>query len=172
IVQSDFGAGLNRARMYEQAERHLNRAIELDPQNHGAYGRLGSVYCEMARYADAIANLERAKELQTGERRDAVYSVTLALVYARMGRREDALRILEELRRKADPARLPAAFASVWAALGNKDEAFRLLFNAVEKRATLLIFTKADPTFESLHSDPRWQKVLRAMNFPEERLSR
>ncbi len=168
LVQSDFGTGLYRARKHEQAERHLNRAIELDPLNDGAYGRLGAAYREMGRYADAIASLEKAKALQSGAGRDRFYTANFALVYARMGRREEALRLLKELQRTTDPARFDVkAAAAVWAALGNKDEAFRLLFDVVEKRSEILIFMKVDPPFDSLHSDPRWQELLRPMNFPE-----
>ena len=169
LVQSDFGSDLYFARKYEQAERHLKRAIDLDPLNYGAYGRLGFVYGEMGRYADAIASLEKAKAQQSDDRRNRIYTANTALVYARMGRREEALRILKDLQRMTDPALFPVNdAASVWAALGNKDEAFRLLFNAVEKRATMLIFTKVYPYFDSLHSDPRWEELLRPMNFPQD----
>ncbi len=173
VVQSDLGVGFQRARKYEQAERYLKRALALDPLNYGAYGRLGNLYGEMGRYADAIASLEKADTQQsgtggTGSDRGRRYAANLALVYARMGRREEALRMLEELRRTTDPARFPMGdAAAVWAALGNKDEAFRLLFNLLEKRAGLLIFMKINPVFDSLHSDPRWKELLRPMNFPE-----
>ncbi len=167
LAQSDLGLGLFRARKYEQAEQRLKRAIDLDPLNLGAWNRLGNVYGEMGRYADAIVSLEKALALR-GNIRNGAYVANLALIYARMGRREEALRMLKELQRTTDPAHFPVDDAvSVWAALGNKDEAFRLLFDAVEKRADLLIFIKIDPTFDSLHSDPRWQELLRPMNFPE-----
>ncbi len=168
LVQSDFAQGLYRARNYEQAERHLKLAIELDPLNYGAYRRLGDVYGEMGRYADAIASLEKAVALQAGGDSNRRLTGNLALVYARMGRREEALRLLKDLQRTTDPARFPVnRAASAWAALGNKDEAFRLLFDAVEKRVDILIFTTVDPQFDSLHSDPRWKELLRRMNFPE-----
>jgi eukaryotic-like serine/threonine-protein kinase len=173
LVQSDFGVGLYRARNYEQAERYMKRAIELDPLNDVAYYRLGYVYGEMGRYADAIANLVKAKALQSNDRRDRAYTVLIALMHARMGRREEALRILKDQQRTTDTALFPVReAAAVWIALGNKDEAFKLLFSAVEKRATLLIFMKIDPLFDSLHSDPRWKELLRPLNFPEERHSR
>jgi len=172
LVQSDLGVGFYRARKYEQAEWHLKRAIDLDPLNYGAYGRLGSLYGEMGRYADAIARLEKAETQQggaggAGSDRGRRYAANLALVYARMGRREEALQMLEELRRTIVPVRFPKEAAAVWAALGNKDEAFRLLFDAVEKRAEILIFMKIDSSFDSLHSDPRWKELLRPMNFPD-----
>jgi tetratricopeptide (TPR) repeat protein len=170
LVQSDLGIGLYRARKYEQAERRLKRAIDLDPRNFGAWDRLGNVYGEMGRYADAIASLEKALAVR-GNVRDGVRIANLALIYARMGRREEAQRMLKELQRTTDPDDFPRKdAAAVWAALGNKDEAFRLMFDAVEKRAALLIFIKIDPLIDSLHSDPRWKELLHPLNFPEGRL--
>jgi TolB-like protein/Tfp pilus assembly protein PilF len=169
LVQSDFGYDLYLARNYEQAERRLKRAIDLDPLNYGAYGRLGRVYGEMGRYADAITSLEKAMARQDRGGGNRIYTLTLAFVYARMGRREKALWILKEMQRTTDQAgMLVREAASVWSALGNKDEAFRLLFNLVDKRDALLIFIKVYPYFDSLHSDPRWKELLRPMNFPEE----
>jgi tetratricopeptide (TPR) repeat protein len=168
IVQSDFAQGLYRAHQYEEAERRLKRALELDPLNDVAYRRLGESYREMGRYAEALASLEKAAALQSGSGSNKRFTDHFALVYARMGRREEALRILKDQQRTTDPARFHVILAAAaWAALGNRDEAFRLLFNAVEKRAVLLIFIKEDPPFESLHSDPRWKELLRLMNFPE-----
>ena len=61
----------------------------------------------------------------------------------------------------------PYIIAAVYAALGDKDEAFRILEKAIEERS-LLVALKEDPPLESLHSDPRWKVLLRRMNFPEE----
>ena len=57
--------------------------------------------------------------------------------------------------------------ARVYATLGDKDEAFRILEKALEER-TFLVSIKEDPPFENLHSDPRWKALLRRMNFPPE----
>jgi len=58
--------------------------------------------------------------------------------------------------------------AGVYAALGDKDEAFRLLFDMIEKHEGGNIFTGTDPTLASLHSDPRWQELRRRMKLPVE----
>jgi hypothetical protein len=60
--------------------------------------------------------------------------------------------------------RLGDRSADVYVALGDKDAAFRLLFKSVDERITWPIFIKADPRFDSLHSDPRWKELLRRMN--------
>ena len=57
--------------------------------------------------------------------------------------------------------------AGAYTALGDKDEAFSLLFRMVEQR-TWGVYLKVDPPFDSLHSDPRWPELLRRMNLPVE----
>ncbi|MGH9966964.1 MAG: TPR end-of-group domain-containing protein [Pyrinomonadaceae bacterium] len=59
------------------------------------------------------------------------------------------------------------AIAGVYATLGDKDEAFRILEKAVAERH-MLAALKEDPPFENLHSDPRWKALLRRTNFPPE----
>ncbi|MGH9843603.1 MAG: protein kinase domain-containing protein [Blastocatellia bacterium] len=172
LVQSDFGRVLYRARNYEQAERHFKRAIELDPLNHGAFSRLGDLYDQMGRYADAIDNYGKRKALLSGIGNDGFLTASLARTYTRMGRRDEALRLLKELQRTTEPAHFhTVAMAAARTALGDKDEAFRLLFNAVEQRDELLTFIKG-PMFDGLSSDLRWKELLRRMNFPEEQRNR
>ena len=61
----------------------------------------------------------------------------------------------------------PALFASAtaYAALGDRDEAFRLLLKLCSERDSLN-YVKTDPRLASIHSDPRWQVLLRRMNLP------
>jgi hypothetical protein len=58
----------------------------------------------------------------------------------------------------------PAVAAAAYVALGDKDEAFRLLF--AMQRGDGFNYVKVDPPLESLHSDPRWSELLRHMNLP------
>lgn len=155
-VQSGFGRVLYRARRFEEAISHLNRAIELEPQSFGGYGRLAGVYEEMGRYAEALALLEKANALN----RPPGHSLQAARIYARMGKRKEARQILDALPKTR---RYYSGFAGVYAALGDKDEAFRLLFMLSEQRP-MLNYTKTDPPLEPLRSDPRWPVLLRRMN--------
>ncbi len=165
VIQSDFGRVLYRARKYEEAEPHFKRALDLDPLNYAVYGRLSDLYAEMGRYTDALTNMDKAEAIRDGSSKR--YIAPRAGVYARMGRRDEALRLLKDLQRTTEPARFPKIHAAAaWAALGNKDEAFRLLFSAVEERGQALFIIKEDPPFDSLHADSRWQEMLRRMNFP------
>ena len=79
-----------------------------------------------------------------------------------MGRRREARQMVSGVKAQAFD------LAAVYAALGDEDEAFRILDKAVEERNSLLVFFKEDPSFENLRSDPRWKALLRRMNFPPE----
>ena len=85
----------------------------------------------------------------------------VAIVFARMGKRAEANRIVASLRDTSPPAQV----AQTYALLGNSDEAFRLLFKHAEERNGLN-YVKTEPRFDSLHADPRWQLLLHRMNLP------
>ena len=155
-VQSSFGRILYRARKFDQAILRLNTAIELEPRNYQAIGRLGDVYNQMGKYADALAQYEKASVLEGN--RGITSKIRVARVYARMGRRTEARRMLKDIDNSSPMV------SEVLAVLGDTDEAFRRLFQTVDERSDWLIFIKTDPPFDSLHSDPRWNELLRRMN--------
>ena len=152
-VQSTFGRILYRARQFDAAVDRLNRAIELEPRNGRSYGRLADVYALMGRYDEALRLYEQANVHRGGQKDE--FGSRIALTYARMGRRGDARRLLPGLQGPGD--------AAVHAALGDHDTAFTLLFRAVDGREYWFPFIKAEPDFDPLHADPRWNELLQRM---------
>ena len=61
----------------------------------------------------------------------------------------------------------PTDFAKIYAGLGENDEAFAWLEKAFAERESRLEFIKTDPSYDSLHSDPRFNEVLRQLNLAE-----
>jgi len=55
----------------------------------------------------------------------------------------------------------------IYASLGKIDEAFAWWEIAYQERASWLLFLKADPFIDDLRPDPRFQDLMRRMNFPE-----
>ncbi len=90
--------------------------------------------------------------------------VTLALAYAGAGRRDDALRIVEEVRGSAID---PQSVAYVYAALGEADAAFEWLEKAYERRSLQITWIRVAPSVDPLRSDPRFDDLLRRIGFPE-----
>lgn len=79
-----------------------------------------------------------------------------------MGKREKAIEMLN-----ASRGGNPHLLAMAYAALGERDEAFRLLFEIIED-PSFDVYVKTDPAFDRLHSDPRWQEVMRRMNHTDQ----
>ena len=52
------------------------------------------------------------------------------------------------------------------ALLGDKEKALDNLEKAFEMRAFLMAWVKADPVFDSLRSEPRYQAILQKMQLP------
>jgi tetratricopeptide (TPR) repeat protein len=152
-VQSTYGRILYRAREFDGAIARLNRAIELEPRNSGTYGRLGDVYGQVGKHVEALAFYGKMQALITNS--EPGLHVGIARTYARMGRESESRQMLESLGNGS---------AEVYAALGDMDTAFALLFRRIEERSNWPIFIKADPPFDSLHVDPRWNELLRRMN--------
>jgi hypothetical protein len=55
----------------------------------------------------------------------------------------------------------------VYLGLGERDEAFKWLDRAFLSRSSTLSFIGVDPRADPLRGDPRFQDLLRRMNFPE-----
>jgi len=58
--------------------------------------------------------------------------------------------------------------ATAYAGLGDKAKAFEYLEKAYQERSSdLPYFLKADLRLDNLRSDPRFQDLVRRMNFPK-----
>ena len=153
-TQASLGRFLYRARQYEEAVQRLKRAVELEPRSIGANYRLGDLLAHIGKHQEAMMAFERIGQVAPGD-----FQVGIARVYALMGRQREARQMISGLRANAD------AIAAVYTALGDHDEAFRILEKAVAERQNI-VSLKVDPPLEKLHSDPRWQALLKQMNYP------
>ena len=57
-------------------------------------------------------------------------------------------------------------FAMDYAALGDKENAFLWLKRSYENRDIEIFYIRTVPEFDSLRSDPRFQRLIRAIGFP------
>ena len=85
IASSDVG----------QIERHLRRAVELDPSLGSAYLGLGKIYARQKRFPEAAAALEKTIQLEP-QRTEAFYQ--LGQVYARLKRSDESRVILAKFK--------------------------------------------------------------------------
>jgi tetratricopeptide (TPR) repeat protein len=114
----------------------------------------------------AILEYQKAIELSQG---DQDPTAALAHAYAATGRKAEAQKMLREWQRQSETNYVsPYMIATVYAGLGDKNKAFEYLEKAYQERSSdLPYFLKADLRVDSLRSDPRFQELLRRMNFPK-----
>jgi hypothetical protein len=94
----------------------------------------------------------------------------LAHAYAGIGREAEAKRILGDLERKSkDRYVSPYVIAAIYAGLGDKKNAFLFLEKAYQERSLEISFSlNADPRFDNLRSDSRFQSLLRRVGLARE----
>jgi serine/threonine-protein kinase len=85
-----------------------------------------------------------------------------ATILAEAGQRAEAERVLRDLVRRSDSTFVsPSGIAQIYAALGDKDQAFRWLERAFEAHAEGLCYLRVDPMFDPLRDDPRFLSLMR-----------
>jgi adenylate cyclase len=150
--------------LYDEAMAAGQRALQLDP-TFAHYGEpsLAALYREMGRFDEAIALYEKAREF-TGRP-----GFGLAITYARMNRREEALENLNAA--VAGWGYRPGdAIAQVYLTLGAHDDAIRELERACEQRSSSLHGVGVAPEFAPLRSDKRFRSILQRIGLEPEKV--
>jgi TolB-like protein/DNA-binding winged helix-turn-helix (wHTH) protein/Tfp pilus assembly protein PilF len=164
VINANRSFLLACAGRFDAAIEQAKKTIDLD--EHFAYGhyRLGQVYLLADRPADAVPEIERAIAL-AGRPPRAV--AELGAVWARLGKQNEAGRVLAELatmslRRYVPPFDL----ALVHAALGHRDDAVDRLERAYAERSPSLSILQVHPAFQSLQADLRFRDLVRRVGLP------
>ena len=165
IVNTVVGKIFYESRQNDQAVQQLRKTLELDANFAEAHRLLAQTYLQLSKYEEAITELQTALALS---RNDAQSEAFLGQAYGLSGRKSEAMGVLDRLKtRSAQGYVSPADLARVYTGLGMNDQAFRLLEEAYKRRLPLMVDLKADPSLDTLRSDPRFQNLLHRIGFPQ-----
>jgi hypothetical protein len=116
---------------------------------------------ERHRFDQAIAEIQRGLALEGADEPITVHVAILARAEALAGRRADAEQLLMGLQARSSRGVVsPTAFAIVYASLGQNDQAFVWLAQAVQARdPQLMLFFPTPPAFDAIRSDPRFDQI-------------
>jgi tetratricopeptide (TPR) repeat protein len=186
----EYGRFLQAMGRNDEAMTHVNYALELDPfdfktkdfrawviwasrqydlaieqfEELGDYAGLAWTYREKKMYPEAIVAQERSV---TRSRRHSLALASLASVYGLAGKKVEALKLIAELKDRARQHYVSGVLlADAYVGLGEKDQALTWLERAYEDRDQWMVYIKADPRQDPLRPEPRFQTLLRRMNFP------
>jgi serine/threonine-protein kinase len=150
--------------LYDEATAAGERALQLDPTfAHWGEPALAALYREMGRFDDAIALYEKAREF-TGRP-----GFGLAITYARMNRRKEALETLNTAG-EGWGYRPGDGIAHVHVILGAHDDAIRDLELACEQRSSTLHGVGIAPEFVPLRPDKRFRSILQRIGLQPEKV--
>jgi len=86
----------------------------------------------------------------------------LAVAYAHADRRPEALRLINELKRRKKTTYVPpAVFIYPYLALGDYDQAFAFLERAYQEQSNNMMFLRVGPFFDCVRDDPRFADLVR-----------
>ena len=156
---------LTMARRFDAAIAEAQVAIELDPGIPLLHQSLAWGMAGLGRYDEAVEACRQATILAPGEPHP---QANLGWACGLAGRGQEALTILNDLERRRRHEYV-GGFLLAWASvgLGDHDRAISWLEQAVEDGDGLVPYLNTIFFFDPLRSAPRFQALLRRMNFPE-----
>jgi TolB-like protein/Flp pilus assembly protein TadD len=168
IINADLGADYLTARRYDGAIEQLRKTIDMDPRFYYARWNLAEALELKGKLREALPEYKKAVELDD----DPFVLALLGQAYAKLGQRDEALKILAQLPQLATRRYVPSySFAILYMALGEKDKAIEWLERGYDEGAGLdLIFVKVDPMLDPLQGEPRFEALV-AKVFPAQKSS-
>ncbi|HUQ48440.1 MAG TPA: protein kinase [Gemmatimonadaceae bacterium] len=165
IIPTALGHALDMKRDYNKSIAVLKDGISRYPDIGISHTELGKAYLFAGRNDLAVKELEKANQLDPEL---AIRKGELGYVYGKVGRRDDALKILRSLEERTSRENVSAvAVAYIYLGLGDYEKAISALQIAVQVHDIALVTSLnpiADPAFDPIRKDPRFQQILRRMN--------
>ncbi len=160
LTRSWIGSLLTCSRQYERALVYTVEDMKLHDRP-GLHERLAEIHILKGEYEKALIESEKAVAAGLDDR--PFFLPTVACIYAKTGRKEEAINILKELKQISKQRyMLPdAIFAPIYYCLGDYDETFRIFERAYDEHTDTLPFSLIDPFYDELRSDPRFTALLR-----------
>ncbi len=160
VVNTDVGYAYYIARRHDEAIIAYRKALAIDQKFSLAHLLLGLALTQTGQHDEAIAEVQRATD------RGSEYLAALGNVYARAGKKPEALAVLKELQQLAQKGYVPPyQLAWIYCGLGDTEQALVMMQKSVEKNVGVIDF-KHHPVYEPLLADPRYQALLLKIKFP------
>jgi serine/threonine-protein kinase len=192
-ILASYGRYLTRIRRFDQALQTLDQAIASDPLNSAAYGFRTATLFYARRYRDATSYAKQVESkspelapdpvimgdifVALGSFGDAQFYYDKeasdywgrvtgeALLAARQGNRPASLQKVDRLRQLYGDA-ASTQFGEIYAQLGDREPALSALERAYEVKDAGLSTMLVDPWLDPVRKDPRFEAIVRKMNFP------
>jgi len=161
MYQSYLGLAFLRARQFDEAIAQFQKGLALDPNFADALGGLRGCYHQKGMYEEA---LDVSKKLYA-TRGDHDLLEALNRGNEKGGYKEAMRQAAEALAARSNRA-YSMGIATLYTYAGEKDRALDWLEIAFQERMQDLVYLNVYPKWDLLRDDPRFQQLVRRMNFP------
>jgi TolB-like protein/Tfp pilus assembly protein PilF len=152
------------ARRFDEALQRYLATAEMDPDNLRLNAWMARVYYVTGQLEHGLRTLDAAMS-RVG--RPASLLVEQARFFAALGRVEEANLVIEELEGLRRGGFIPPLFtASIHRALGNHEQVFSRLDEALHQRSGHLPFLSVEPAWDPMRDDPRFQALVERLGLP------
>jgi len=149
-------------RNFPEAIRQAARVREIEPDFFYLLSPMALAHMAAGRWADCVADYRDLPEAVRAQPQHG-----LAICLARLGDERQAREILGRLEAESRARYVDAALvATVYGALGRRDQAFALLERAYQDRSGGLLLMDCWPEYESLRPDPRYAALRARVGLP------
>jgi DNA-binding winged helix-turn-helix (wHTH) protein/TolB-like protein/tetratricopeptide (TPR) repeat protein len=149
----------------DEALDRLRQTLDLDPNFWFARQYAASAYIEKGMFAEAVAEARRARETSGVASRPTSF---LGYALAKAGRRAEARAELEGLLKLSQERYIsPYNIAMIYNGLGEREETLTWLERGYRQREPRMVFLKAEPKWNNLRDDPRFQDLIRRVGLPQ-----
>jgi len=167
--RSLYAWDLMYAHRYDDAVEHLRETLRTAPTDSMTLSALKSAYHLKGMYEEAL-EIWKTSFTVKGDREA---EEALARGYAEAGYSGALSRVAETLIARSSTAFVtPWQIGTLYTRAGKNDEALEWLEKAYEAHDSNMPSISVDPIFDGLRDDPRFQDLLRRMNFPDKRINR
>ena len=147
------------ARSYGLAIQQSRNTVDLEPGFAAAHLILGESYVQQGKYKQGLDELQKAGSLSGGS---PLYMAQLGVGRALAGEKKEARRVIRDLQDISSKRYVsPYGIAQIYAALNDKEQAYKWLEIAYRDRAVWMSYLAVDPVFDSIRSEARFQDLLR-----------
>lgn len=155
LAKTRAGSLLYYAHRYDEAIALTTESLALDDRPGVAHALLGRIYLHTGRYDLALAEFAKIRGPTPGSFGDVGQAL------ASSGRHAEALAELDRVLKLSTQRYVSAVdIASIYASLGDTDNALAWLDRALQQRSSMLGFLAQNPAFDGLHGDPRFAAIV------------
>jgi TolB-like protein/Tfp pilus assembly protein PilF len=164
VIGSELGQTYYLLRRNDEALRHIQETLALDPNYPKGLYLTGLVHIQQRRYAEAIDEIRRSIELG-GFQEDI--GGALGYAYGASGDRAAAKNYIAQLEAGLAKGSVgPYALALAYTGLGETTRALMYLNRAIDVHDAFLPEDFFDPLLDGLRRDPRFKRVEARMGLP------